>query len=308
MRLIVGAGVVVLMALNPASIARAATTCIVAGTHPGGAHGLVALPPGERVPTGGKPCATTFWVDPAGGPLHTLTVVGPGWHGTVHSSATRVGGLVGLPELRGAVGDLPGVVVWVATRRPRVRVVDALLVGLAVSLVANDTPQDVLFWGAISSVALRRAVYAQRPMRRFAPLLAAPILVVLAAFLLAGCSTSKPGESVTQPLPSTVVGTLPAATTTAAVVPAEYKGGDPVAGKQVFETAGCKGCHTLKDAGATGTVGPNLDQAKPPLSLAVMRVTQGAGAMPSFKGQLTTKQIADVTAYVVKTTGGNLNG
>jgi hypothetical protein len=46
----------------------------------------------------------------------------------------------------------------VATRRPHVRVVDALLVVLAVSLVANDTPQDVLFWGAITGVGLRRAV------------------------------------------------------------------------------------------------------------------------------------------------------
>jgi mono/diheme cytochrome c family protein len=64
----------------------------------------------------------------------------------------------------------------------------------------------------------------------------------------------------------------------------------------------------LKDAGATGTVGPNLDQAKPALSLAVDRVTHGAGAMPNFTGQLSTKQIADVTAYVVSKTGGNLNG
>ena len=30
--------------------------------------------------------------------------------------------------------------------------------------------------------------------------------------------------------------------------------------------------------------------------------------MPSFKGQLTDKQIADVAAYVVKATGGNPNG
>lgn len=140
-------------------------------------------------------------------------------------------------------------------------------------------------------------------MRRLALLLVAPLLLVAA-----GCSTSKPGEAITQPLPSTVIGTVPVATTTATVVPAEYKNGDPVAGKQVFETAGCKGCHTLKDAGATGTVGPDLDQAKPPLSLAVARVTEGAGAMPSFKGQLTTKQIADVTAYVVHATGGNPNG
>src|SRR5581483_6146907 len=32
------------------------------------------------------------------------------------------------------------------------------------------------------------------------------------------------------------------------------------AGKAVFTgTAGCSGCHTLAAAGATGTVGPNLD-------------------------------------------------
>jgi hypothetical protein len=105
-KVIVGLGVGVLMALNPPSTAHAATFCIVAGTHAGGAHGLVALRPGERIPTGGKPCATTFWVDPAGGPLHTLTVAGPGWRGTVHSSATRVAGLVGRSELE--TGNLAG--------------------------------------------------------------------------------------------------------------------------------------------------------------------------------------------------------
>ena len=50
------------------------------------------------------------------------------------------------------------VLAWVATRRPRARIVDAFLVGIVVSLVANDTPQDVLFWGAITGVGLRRAV------------------------------------------------------------------------------------------------------------------------------------------------------
>jgi len=136
-------------------------------------------------------------------------------------------------------------------------------------------------------------------VRRLAPLL---IIVAFAA----GCSSSKPGERVVLPLPSTVVGTVPKEQTV--TVPAQYKNGDPVAGKQVFLTAGCSGCHTLKDAGSTGTVGPNLDDAKPPLSLAVERVTHGAGAMPNFSGQLSTKQIADVTAYVVKASGGNPNG
>ena len=74
-------------------------------------------------------------------------------------------------------------------------------------------------------------------------------------------------------------------------------------GKQVFETAGCKSCHTLKDAGATGTVGPNLDEAKPPASLVVDRVTNGKGVMPSFSGQLTPQQIADVAAYVSSVAG-----
>ncbi|MGN6799582.1 MAG: c-type cytochrome [Gaiellaceae bacterium] len=136
-------------------------------------------------------------------------------------------------------------------------------------------------------------------MRRLLPLVFVLVLAV-------GCSTSKPGEKTAAPLPSTVQGTVPKQQT--ATVPAQYKGGDATAGKKVFQSAGCAGCHTLKDAGATGNVGPNLDQAKPPLSLAVTRVTKGAGAMPSFKGQLSDKQIADVTAYVVSKTGGNLNG
>jgi cytochrome c oxidase subunit 2 len=37
--------------------------------------------------------------------------------------------------------------------------------------------------------------------------------------------------------------------------------GDANAGKAVFASAGCSGCHTLAQAGATGTVGPNLDTA-----------------------------------------------
>jgi cytochrome c6 len=132
----------------------------------------------------------------------------------------------------------------------------------------------------------------------------APLVIVLA--VAAGCSSSKPGEKTVSPLPSTVVGTVPKAAPV--TVPAKFKNGDPSAGKQVFASAGCVGCHTLADANAHGTIGPNLDQAKPPLSLAVARVTKGAGAMPSFEGQLSDKQIADVTAYVVKATGGNANG
>jgi cytochrome c6 len=134
-----------------------------------------------------------------------------------------------------------------------------------------------------------------------------PVVAVLPLLLAAaGCSTSKPGEKVVTPTPTKVVGTVPKAQTV--TVPAQYKNGDPVAGKTIFKTGPCAGCHTLADAGTHGTVGPNLDDAKPPLSLVVERVTKGAGAMPSFKGQFSDKQIADVAAYVVKATGGNPNG
>jgi mono/diheme cytochrome c family protein len=131
---------------------------------------------------------------------------------------------------------------------------------------------------------------------------------MLLVLLFAGCTSSRPyAHSTTSPLPTEVVGRVPKAAPTTAIA-AVYKHGDPAAGKAVFESAGCKGCHTLKDAGATGTVGPNLDQLKPPLSRVVPQVINGGAAMPPFKGTLSPKQIADVAAYVVHATGGNPNG
>lgn len=47
------------------------------------------------------------------------------------------------------------VLVWIALRRPRSVVVDAVLVALAVSLVVNDSPRDVAAYGALSCAALR---------------------------------------------------------------------------------------------------------------------------------------------------------
>ena len=93
------------------------------------------------------------------------------------------------------------------------------------------------------------------------------------------------------------------ATTAPAPPPAPAPAGDAAAGKTVFETAGCTSCHTLKAANATGTVGPNLDDAKPSAELVVERVTNGKGVMPSFKSQLSAKQIADVAAFVSSSAG-----
>jgi mono/diheme cytochrome c family protein len=71
----------------------------------------------------------------------------------------------------------------------------------------------------------------------------------------------------------------------------------------VFASAGCGTCHTLADAGSSGAVGPNLDDAKPTKELAVDRVTNGAGAMPPFAGQLTDEQIDAVATYVSTVAG-----
>ena len=58
-----------------------------------------------------------------------------------------------------------------------------------------------------------------------------------------------------------------------------------------------------KDAGSGGTVGPNLDQAKPSRTLVVDRLTHGKGAMPSFGGRLSGAQIQAVAAYVSSVAG-----
>ncbi|HYY11864.1 MAG TPA: cytochrome c, partial [Kineosporiaceae bacterium] len=56
-------------------------------------------------------------------------------------------------------------------------------------------------------------------------------------------------------------------------------------GKQVF-TQNCGSCHTLKDAGTKGQVGPNLDTLKPNKPTVRHQVLTGGGPMPSFKGKL----------------------
>jgi len=91
-------------------------------------------------------------------------------------------------------------------------------------------------------------------------------------------------------------------TTTEPTTPAQ---GDPVAGKEVFLGAsGCAGCHTLSDAGSTGTIGPNLDDLKPSHDAVVAQVTNGGGGMPAFGDSLSEEQIQDVAAYVSSATQG----
>jgi mono/diheme cytochrome c family protein len=127
-------------------------------------------------------------------------------------------------------------------------------------------------------------------------LLLALALGLLAAGCLDGTETTATAD--------TVVGELPESTTGAGDLPALELEGDATAGKAVFASSGCGSCHTLAAAGASGNVGPNLDEAKPDTELVVTRVTKGMGVMPPFGEQLDPQQIADVAAYVTQSTGG----
>jgi mono/diheme cytochrome c family protein len=123
---------------------------------------------------------------------------------------------------------------------------------------------------------------------------------VLGAIAFAGCGS----QGVASPTPNTIIGTVSTTANQLPLVPATALKGDPTKGKSIYTSAGCGGCHTLAAAHSTGTVGPNLDQLKPDYRTVTSQVTNGGGAMPAFKSRLTPQQIADVSAYVVDSTGG----
>ena len=75
-------------------------------------------------------------------------------------------------------------------------------------------------------------------------------------------------------------------------------------GKAQFAST-CGGCHTLKDAGTSGSVGPNLDQLKPSEALvksAIAKGGAGSGQMPP--GLLSGADADQVAAYVANAAGG----
>jgi mono/diheme cytochrome c family protein len=109
-----------------------------------------------------------------------------------------------------------------------------------------------------------------------------------------------PNCGVTATTPPT---TTRATTTRATTTTPGSGGGAAAVGKKVYLSAGCGACHTLKDAGSTGTVGPNLDQLKPSQAVVAHQVEVGGGAMPPFKGQLSPAQIQAVATYVASVAG-----
>ena len=81
--------------------------------------------------------------------------------------------------------------------------------------------------------------------------------------------------------------------------PASGGGGDA---KQLF-VDNCGSCHTMAAAGASGKVGPDMDQLRPGPDLVNAQVTNGGGGMPAFKGKLTPEQITELSNYVADNAG-----
>jgi mono/diheme cytochrome c family protein len=104
-------------------------------------------------------------------------------------------------------------------------------------------------------------------------------------------------------------GTTPGTTTSATQPPAAPQG-DPAAGKAVFAAQGCGSCHAYGPAGASGTVGPDLDEAlqgKDPAFIHESIVAPDKeiapgyqpNIMPSnFEQTLTPKQIDDLVSFL----------
>ncbi len=135
---------------------------------------------------------------------------------------------------------------------------------------------------------------------------AAQLTAVLVLAEIGEADEPAVAETTTETTETTTTETTPPTTesqTTETTTETTQAAGDPVAGKEVFlGESGCSGCHTLADAGSTGTIGPNLDALKPTYDMVVTQVTNGGGGMPAFGDSLSEKQIQDVAAYVSSVT------
>jgi cytochrome c6 len=67
----------------------------------------------------------------------------------------------------------------------------------------------------------------------------------------------------------------------------------------------CAVCHTLKAAGATGNVGPSLDELKPDKARVLAVLRTGSGVMPRFADALSEQEMDAVAEFVSKAVSGN---
>jgi mono/diheme cytochrome c family protein len=154
--------------------------------------------------------------------------------------------------------------------------------------------------------------YRPPPKRRWNEVTAEAVLVLFILFLLfvAGLAGYAIGRSTAdddndQPAAAeTTSQTTTEATTTEEAATTEETSGETNAaggvpeGEAIFDSAGCAACHTFAPAGATGTVGPNLDNANLTVAQVEQQVRNGGGGMPAFGDRLSDAEIREVSSFV----------
>jgi mono/diheme cytochrome c family protein len=172
-------------------------------------------------------------------------------------------------------------------------------------------------------VPRRRPDFPGRSLRVFVLVSALLVVGMLTAVAVLGESHhfesegGESGEMTNQPPTAT---TTPTETGTGTGTgTGQQPAGDPAAGKEIFTTTAqppCSSCHTLKEAGATQTIGPNLDEVLKGKDAAFIHesivdpnaeVATGyqSGIMPGTYGeQLDEQQLADLVAFLVQATKG----
>ncbi len=73
---------------------------------------------------------------------------------------------------------------------------------------------------------------------------------------------------------------------------------DSTDGETIFN-ANCASCHAFEAAGASGEIGPNLDESSIALEAAIEQIRAGGGGMPAFADTLNDEQIEAVAQYIV---------
>jgi mono/diheme cytochrome c family protein len=144
---------------------------------------------------------------------------------------------------------------------------------------------------------------------RLTPMRLAAAVLAAATLLVAACGY----EGTVSPTAKKVTGTLPKEQQT---TPSLAKG-DPAAGKKLFDSKGCSGCHTFTPAGSKGQIGPDLDKLpqyakqanQGPLNEFVATSITSPGnyiqpgysnVMPATYSNLPAKQLADLVAFLTQ--------
>lgn len=148
--------------------------------------------------------------------------------------------------------------------------------------------QVVFAWNLLQTLRGRRRALDATPARddrsRLAWAASGVTMLVMVPVFILGVARLQDNENAKAAKPATRAGTPTAAP-----------------GKAIFAST-CGSCHTLKAAGTSGAVGPNLDQLKPDparVAAAIARGGTGSGAMPpGLLSGADAKQVADYVASV----------